>query len=178
MPFTTLPTTASNPPSPSTSSTPLTHPDSTHQPYSAPFTEGEDILVHDPDGLIYFGVLVEVDQDQGQCLVRFGDSTERWANFYDLRRLEEEESSLNISDDASKVTVIEQFHQELSRQLTQTWHDANTETEKEIKLPDHVIKARGQLSYEFDSLVWDAAHQINQTDTYCYCGEKGDWYVL
>ena len=175
MPFTTLPNATSCPPSPSTSTTPLTHPDSTHQPYSAPFTEGEDILVHDPDGLIYFGVLVEVDQDQGQCLVRFGDSTERWANFYDLRRLEEEENSLSISDDASKVTVIEQFHQELSRQLTQSWQHADPETEKEIKLPDHVIKARGQLSYDFEGLVWDAAHQINQTDTYCYCGEKGDW---
>ena len=35
-----------------------------------PFTEGEDILVHDQDGLIYFGVVVEVDQDIGQCLVR------------------------------------------------------------------------------------------------------------
>ena len=123
MPFTTLPTPVSCPPSPrtdqlpSTSSTPLAHPDSTHQPYSAPFTEGEDILVHDPDGLIYFGILVEVDHDQGQCLVRFGDSTERWANFYDLRRLEEEESSLNVSDEAAggKATTIEQFHQELSR---------------------------------------------------------------
>ena len=184
MPFTTLPTPVSCPPSPrtdqlpSTSSTPLAHPDSTHQPYSAPFTEGEDILVHDPDGLIYFGILVEVDHDQGQCLVRFGDSTERWANFYDLRRLEEEESSLNVSDEAAggKATTIEQFHQELSRQLSRTWDHANIEeTEKEIKLPDHVIKARSQLSYDFDSLVWDAAHQINQTDTYCYCGEKGDW---
>ena len=65
----------------STSSTPLAHPDSTHQPYTdhpdsthqpytAPFTEGEDILVHDQDGLIYFGVVVEVDHESGQCLVR------------------------------------------------------------------------------------------------------------
>ena len=79
MPFTSLPAAVSCPPSPrveqlaTTSHTPLAHPDSTHQPYTAPFTEGEDILVHDPDGLIYFGILVEVDQDQGQCLVRFGD---------------------------------------------------------------------------------------------------------
>ena len=36
-----------------------------------PFSEGEDILVHDQDGLIYFGIVVEVDQDIGQCLVRY-----------------------------------------------------------------------------------------------------------
>ena len=35
-----------------------------------PFTEGEDILVHDQDGLIYFGIVVEVENDTGQCLVR------------------------------------------------------------------------------------------------------------
>ena len=37
-----------------------------------PFAEGEDILVHDggQDGLIYFGIIVEVDHDMGQCLVR------------------------------------------------------------------------------------------------------------
>ncbi len=34
------------------------------------FTEGEDILVHDQDGLIYFGIVVEVDPDIKQCLVR------------------------------------------------------------------------------------------------------------
>ena len=37
-----------------------------------PFSEGEDILVHDQDdGLIYFGIVVEVDHDIGQCLVRW-----------------------------------------------------------------------------------------------------------
>ena len=30
-----------------------------------PNKKGEDILVHDPDGLIYFGIVVEVDHDLG-----------------------------------------------------------------------------------------------------------------
>ena len=47
--------------------------DSTISPHYDPFTEGEDILVHLEDGLIYLGVVVEVDEEQGQCLVRFGD---------------------------------------------------------------------------------------------------------
>ena len=76
----------------STSTSPpsiLPDPDSTITPYSAPFTEGEDILVHLEDGLIYFGVVVEVEQEQGQCLVRFGDCTERWSNFNELQHLGE-----------------------------------------------------------------------------------------
>ena len=149
-----------------TTTTTLDHPDSTHQPYTAPFTEGEDILVHDPDGLIYFGIVVEVDHDIDQCLVRFGDCTEKWANFYDLRRLEsEEENSQNGVEEQvtsncnpSKVTIIEQFHQELSKELIDPWPDGIEDVEAEIKLPDHVIKARSQLSYDWDGLVWDEAH--------------------
>lgn len=37
-----------------------------------PFAEGEDILVHESgDGLIYFGIIVEVDHESGQFLVRY-----------------------------------------------------------------------------------------------------------
>ena len=56
---------------------------------STPFTEGEDILVHLEDGLIYLGVVVEMEEEQGQCLVRFGDCTERWSSFNELQRLGE-----------------------------------------------------------------------------------------
>ena len=58
-------------------------PDSTIQERDwgrALFTEGEDILVHDQDGLIYFGIVVEVDPDIKQCLVRL-------VNKYILRRV-------------------------------------------------------------------------------------------
>ncbi len=34
------------------------------------FQEGEDILVQGQDGLLYFGIVVEVEVDLGQCLVR------------------------------------------------------------------------------------------------------------
>jgi hypothetical protein len=47
--------------------------------------------------------------------------------------------------------------------------------EEEVELPPHVVEARHQLSYDFESLVWDSAHQRNETDKYCYCGESGDW---
>ena len=67
---------------------------------AAPFTEGQDILVHLEDGLIYLGVVIEVKEEQGQCLVHFGDGTERWSTFNQLQRLGE------ISDDECTPTSI------------------------------------------------------------------------
>ena len=114
-------------------------------------------------------------------MVRFGDATEKWANFYELRRLEEPEElepSHSAEERETKVTVIEQFHRELTKQLIDPWREASEEvTEEELKIPDHVVKARSQLSYNWDGLEWDEAHQVNKTDTYRYCGEKGDWSV-
>ena len=37
--------------------------------------------------------LFQVDEDVLQCLVRFGDCTERWSNFWDVRRIGESEPS-------------------------------------------------------------------------------------
>jgi hypothetical protein len=48
-------------------------PDSTSQERDwtrRPFLEGEDILVQGQDGLLYFGIVVEVEPDLAQCLVR------------------------------------------------------------------------------------------------------------
>ena len=37
------------------------------------FSLGDEVLVHVEDGLIYLGVLVEVEEEGGRGLVRFGD---------------------------------------------------------------------------------------------------------
>lgn len=126
-----------------------------------PFCEGEDILLHDQDGLIYFGIVVEVDQDIGQCLVRFGDCTERWSSFYELRRLGDPQ--------------VPDVPPPPPPPLPASGIQAPVKTEAE-ELPAHVAESRAQLSYTFDSLVWDSAHQRNESETYCYCGESGDWY--
>ena len=84
-------------------------------------------------------------------LVRFGDATEKWANFYELRRLEEPEE-LEISHESTweekqtKVTVIEQLHKELSKQLVDPWREGSEEiSEEELKIPDHVVKVSTEL---------------------------------
>ena len=122
-------------------------PDSTITPYSAPFTEGEDILVHLESGLIYFGVVVEVEQEQGQCLVRFGDCTERWSSFYELRRLggdDDEESPPPTpvavsSSEKSEPVGIQALHEQLAR-IETVWqqevsNQPQQQSEQELPIP-------------------------------------------
>ena len=103
---------ASEAPSTTSSESSNTATNSTIIPNSAHFTEGEDILVHLEDGLIYLGVVVELDQEQGQWLVRFGDGTERWSSLEELQRLcrsSDDESTLpstlvGIEEESSDIT--------------------------------------------------------------------------
>lgn len=57
----------------------LLDPDSTNREErwaKRPYQEGEDVLLHGSDGLMYFGIIVEVDYDTCQCLV--SSSTLKW----------------------------------------------------------------------------------------------------
>jgi len=170
-------------------------PDSSVQPYLAPFTEGEEILVQDSsDSRLYFGVVVEVDDDQGQCLVRFGDCTERWAQFFELKRLgdpvpdtEADQEPVVLSDPirsqetqeriGQPVSELEALHHQFSAEAC-TWEREQEydKVPKTIVIPSHVLEARAQLPYSWDSLTWDSAHLKNSQEVYCYCGEKGDWF--
>jgi polycomb-like protein 2 len=122
---------------------------------------------------------------------RFGDCTERWSFFNELKRLGDPDSL-----EPPAPATITQPPATLTQPPVTPTQPAPTknsgtavvpnnvklepsEEEEEIKpvvVPCHVEKARGQLSYKFDTLVWDSSHQRNQQEIYCYCGESGDWY--
>ena len=56
------------------------------------------------------------------------------------------------------------------------WQElAAVQAEQCVEVPERVLASRGQLSYDWETLEWDEAHQRNKTETYCYCGEKGEW---
>jgi len=57
------------------------------------FVEGEDVLSHGDDGLFYFGTVVQVDISCEKCLIQFGDDTERWSLFRDLKKVRIQEDS-------------------------------------------------------------------------------------
>lgn len=128
------------------------------------FIEGEDVLMRGSDGLLYLGVLVEVEEDE--ALVRFGDGTEKSAKFGDLRRL-------GCSSDDPPPPPAEDPMPSISAPPTPpppilTPYDG-------IDVPYHVLKARKELPYDFENLIWDANHERNIEEKYCYCGESGVW---
>lgn len=117
------------------------------------------------DGLLYLGVLVEVEENE--ALVRFGDGTEKTAKFGDLRRLG------CSSNEQPAVGAIEDHLPSISAPPTPpppilAPYDG-------MDVPFHVLKARKELPYDFDSLIWDANHERNIEEKYCYCGESGVW---
>lgn len=231
----------------------------------SPFVEGEDVFVHNvADGLMYFGVIVEVDEDVLQCLVRFPDCTEKWSPFWDVRRLGEkepqdedqqedqdhlrikrlqqnlrtpslDEDDVDEEEEVAEVDVAENdveedededdddeesddeprlintddyyvdpdFHLQTSSSGGQSRTATSVPATKAPRTrgkrtsscarrgrqprttpqplvrqptPDRVKRARKELPYKFDNLVWDANHTRNDHDKYCYCGESGDWY--
>lgn len=62
------------------------------------YNNGQDVLVQHKDGRLYLGTVIAISSNQ--CLVKFGDDTERWSSYDEL-------SKLNTSDaDDSPVCVI------------------------------------------------------------------------
>jgi hypothetical protein len=125
------------------------------------FSEGEDVLMRGSDGLLYLGVLVEVEQNE--ALVRFGDGTEKTAKFGDLRRL-----GSGLADNSAAA--------EVPRSRPPTPPPPVLTPYDGMDVPYHVLKARRELPYDFESLIWDANHERNIEEKYCYCGESGVWY--
>jgi len=119
------------------------------------FSEGEDVLWRGPDGLLYLGVLVEIEDEDH--LVRFGDGSEKKAKVGDLRRLG------NIPN-------------EVPRSAPPTPPPPILTPYDGMDVPFHVLQARKELPYDFENLIWDSNHERNIEEKYCYCGESGVWY--
>jgi hypothetical protein len=126
------------------------------------FSEGEDVLLRAPDGLLYLGVLVEIDPGEN-CLVRFGDGTEKWATFGDIRRL----GGVPTESDSQNGHPAPPTPPTPPPPVLMPFDG--------LDVPNHVLKARRELPYDFESLIWDANHERNIEESYCYCGESGLW---
>lgn len=120
------------------------------------------------DGLLYLGVLVEVEENE--AVVRFGDGTEKVASFGELRKLGSgnEEENEPLSRPSSVEVTPRSSGPPTPPPPVLTPFDG-------MDVPFHVVKARRELPYDFESLIWDANHERNIEEKYCYCGESGVW---
>lgn len=51
------------------------------------FQPSEDVLLQCKDGKFYLGTVVEVNNEQEQCLIKFLDNTAAWSSFSELTKL-------------------------------------------------------------------------------------------
>ncbi len=126
------------------------------------FSEGDDVLMKGEDGLLYLGVVVEIENDESM-LIRFGDGDEKWGSSRDLRPLGGGGSG------AGNDGGVDNFRPPTPPPPILAPYDGHFE------IPHHVLRARKELPYDFDDLLWDENHQRNDKERYCYCGESGDW---
>ena len=90
--------------------------------------------MHLEDGLIYLGVVVEVEEEQGQCLVRFGDCTERWSSFNELQLLDvisddecstpEHPGPVDSEEESSEIKGVQNIDNNLKKVLSLYWQPA------------------------------------------------------
>ena len=102
-------------------------------------------------------MVVEVELDSASCLIRFGDCTEKWSHFGDIRRLGDEEPASPPPppepEIKTPIPAVPKFPSPLLSPVASFG-----------LLPEHVARARKELPYDFDSLLWDENHQRNDKE--------------
>jgi len=144
------------------------------------FREGDEVLVDFPNDYKYFGIVVDIESDDELCLVRYGDRTEKWSPFRDVKKLfsvEElikrepsyETDTFQDDDDKSKVKVLTTIKSTKSN-FKPILHESPSSlhtppvTPSDIFVPEYVQEARTALPYNFDTLKWDENHLKNDQD--------------
>ena len=160
----------------SVSAAPSLSPTSTSVPG---INEGDDVLLKDrKDGLVYLGIAVEIDEASGMCLVRFGDGAERWGRLGkevkslgqgdeideddDIEDAPDETESALVSNETSRG--LEKVNQGVKQSRGKRRPSLNSYQPVSKETPAHVLRARKELPYDFDSLLWDENHQRNDKE--------------
>ena len=111
------------------------------------------------DGFHYLGVVVEVELDSASCLIRFGDCTEKWTHFGDIRRLSDEEPASPEPQETTEMKTPLPLVPKFCASLLSPMSMSSVGL-----VPEHVSRARKELPYDFDSLLWDENHQRNDKE--------------
>ena len=165
--------------------TPISTPSASGPPSLSPcsmrtpsINEGDDVLLKDKkDGLVYLGIAVEIDEPSGMCLVRFADGGERWGRLgkevkpladgdeFEDEETEESYTNVNQESDEKQHPPPNKKFKELSSikrvKESRLKRRVSTDSAKNVpkSTPAHVLMARKELPYDFDSLLWDENHQ-------------------
>ena len=164
----------------STSSVPTA---SSHSPMSKRIPvidEGSDVLLKNRnDGLIYLGIAVETDELSRMCLVRLGDGTEIWGRKEKEVKLlvqandidEDDDDNEDAPDETESALLsnetgrgLEKVNQGIKQSRGKRRPSLNSYQPVSKETPAHVLRARKELPYDFESLLWDENHQRNDKE--------------
>lgn len=167
---------------------------------SSKFHVNEDIFVQrDNDQRLYLGTIQEFRDDLFH--IKFDDDTMQWMKQIQLKKfnaIEEHRMCILCKNiDANQSIRIccqcqRAFHNKCLTDEHKTeenitnWCCSKCTTitnerfdlmEKSIVANPSKINKDKKFSYDIDALIWDTHHRQNIEQIYCYCGEKGKWFM-
>ncbi|PSN45159.1 hypothetical protein C0J52_03935 [Blattella germanica] len=136
-----------------------------------------------------------VDLITEQCLIKFGDDTEKWSSIKDLAKLTLTESDLlcvvcKKSQPKTDNEII--MCDKCGRGYHQLCHQPHISKESTQPEAHWVCKrcrenmpgkgrkesnCKNKLPYDPGELSWDQSHRTNMEQRYCYCGKNGEWFM-
>lgn len=125
---------------------------------SLAFREGDEVLVDFPNDFKYYGVVVDVESDEEICLVRYGDRTEKWASFDDVKKLT---PYFKIKAElAREKNPVKSLSKPLKSRTKPKPVKLETllESRDFLLVSDRVFKAPPNKPFRFETLTWDDNH--------------------
>lgn len=169
------------------------------------FWEGQDVLARWTDGLLYLGIVKNVDKWKQSCLVRFEDNSEFWVLWKDIysQAVPGVEEVCYVCREGTSIPGNKLVHCDKCRHA---YHElchlppiksaidwplsawvcrhcifaVATKRGGALKkgpYAEAMLAMKLILPYQLADLEWDCLHQTNRQQCYCYCGGPGEWFL-
>ncbi|XP_074020792.1 PHD finger protein 1-like [Numenius arquata] len=162
------------------------------------FWEGQDVLAHWTDGLLYLGTIKKVDTGRRGCLVQFEDNSQflvLWKDISPVKMPGEEQSCCVCSGRALNPENLlvrcekcgHAYHQQchlpaahpagpwMCRRCVFALATKRGGALKKGPQAKAMLSMKAVLPYQLKTLEWDPPHLSNRQQCYCYCGGSGEW---
>ncbi|XP_064616220.1 metal-response element-binding transcription factor 2-like isoform X2 [Liolophura sinensis] len=166
------------------------------------FAVSQDVLIRWNDGLFYLGSVIQVDDQNKRCFVKFEDNSQHWAMFKDISKANNGEICCclcrdDVSDRPNEIVLCDNcglgYHQRchipkiepdvlrpdvvwLCRLCVFATTVKRGGAIKSGPNAEALQKIKQTLPYRIRELTWDSQHKTNLENCYCYCGGPGEWY--
>lgn len=163
---------------------------------------GDDVLVQQENGALHLGTVHTVRHDS--IAVQFADCQPRWTKAGRVQRLSDARPAharalcivCKNANDGDSVRICCQcqrgFHDKCLATAQRSGGEPNWSCDKcaaranerlavmdgrRTLTPHRPKKTDHKFAYDLDALTWDVQHRQNHEQMYCYCGQRGKWFM-